>query len=87
MSIKSKIKRALGSKTTYQKRENKVEKAIEKAKPVTGTQSRGRVTKITEDNPLWNPKTMGNKRSGKRKVLKQYGDKGYRPSSGRGVGM
>lgn len=23
----------------------------------------------------------------KRKVLKQYGDKGYRPSTGRGVGM
>lgn len=92
MSLKKKIKRALGSKTTYTKKENKVKKAIESANLKKGTQSMVRsrkpnVTKITEDNPLWDEKTMGNKKGSKRKVLKQYGDKGYRPSTGKGVGM
>lgn len=53
-------------------------------------------TRITEDDPLWNAKTMGNKKSGrevqirvvKKKVtprMKQYGDKGYKPATGSGT--
>lgn len=45
--------------------------------------------KITEDMVGWNPKTMGNKRgnlSKQKNAIKQYGDKGYKPSNGIGVG-
>lgn len=48
------------------------------------------VTRVTEDDPRWNPKTMGNKKGtkypAKKPAMKQYGDKGYKPSTGKGVG-
>lgn len=46
--------------------------------------------RITEDDPRWNPKTMGNKKGTKypiKPAMKQYGDKGYKPSNGMGVGF
>lgn len=55
--------------------------------------------KIQEDDPRWDCKTMGNKKCGpakramielkkspKKATPKQYGDKGYKPSTGKGVG-
>ena len=47
--------------------------------------------KITEDDPRWDPQTMGHKKGTrypvkKKPAIKQYGDKGYVPSTGKGVG-
>jgi len=55
--------------------------------------------KIQEDDPRWDCKTMGNKKCGPAKRVmievkkspqkatpRQYGDKGYKPSNGKGVG-
>lgn len=49
----------------------------------------GTPNKVTEDMAGWNPKTMGNKRgtlSKQKNAIRQYGDKGYKPSNGIGVG-
>lgn len=40
-----------------------------------------------EPTLTWDKPSVRKTKTKKRKVLKQYGDKGYRPSSGRGVGM
>lgn len=66
MSLKSKIKRALGVKTNYT------------AKPKLGK------TRTPKEQQAWLDERK--EKVSKRKVLKQYGDKGYQPSSGRGVG-
>lgn len=94
--MKNNKQKVMGTLKGMFKKKIDVQGAVDKANPLQGTQSRiatgGRpaMTKITEDNPLWDSKTMGNKKplqvQALKKQIPQYGDKQYKPSNGVGVG-
>ena len=78
-------------KNTKEKALNALTRVNKQLKPSTHTSPftpalnniTGTSRKITEDDPRWNPKTMGNKQGTldkQKNAIQQYGNKNYNPT-------